>query len=284
MRPLGRRAGAGSEPGGWRHAPAAVAAALFVFPLVLMVTGSLRDTDLPPPRGPELLPSPLAFENYGLAFDLVDMPRYVANSLIVAALAVPLTVLVASWAGFAISRLPRRAAVAIVSLSLVALMVPVTALLVSRFAMFRTLRLTDTFVPLVAPALIGTSPFYVLLFAWAYRRLPTELFEASRVEGVSPFNAWRRVALPLTKPVTVAVAVLAFVVTWSDFLGPLIYLFDERRFTVPMGLRSLAALDRQDVPLLLAGAVVATAPVVVAFLAAERYFLRDRRGRGWLGP
>jgi ABC-type sugar transport system permease subunit len=93
---------------------------LFVVPLVLMVTGSLRDTDLPPPWGPELLPSPLAFENYGLAFDLVDMPRYVANSMIVAALAVPLTVLVASWAGFAISRLPRRAGVAIVALSLVA--------------------------------------------------------------------------------------------------------------------------------------------------------------------
>jgi multiple sugar transport system permease protein len=264
--------------------PAILTAVLFVFPLVLMATGSLRDTDLPPPRGPELLPMPLVFENYELAFRLVDMPRYVANSLFVAALTVPLTVLVASWAGFAISRLPPGAAVAIVAVSLVALMVPVTALLVSRFAMFRTIGLTNTYVPLVAPALIGTSPFYVLLFAWAYRRLPAELFEACRIEGLSPIQIWRRVALPLTRPVTVAVAVLAFVVTWSDFLGPLIYLFDERRFTVPLGLRSLAALDRQDVPLLLAGAVVATAPVVAAFLAAERRFLRDRRGSGWLGP
>jgi multiple sugar transport system permease protein len=73
------------------------------------------------------------------------------------------------------------------------------------------------------------------------------------------------------------------VFTWSNFLDPLIYLFDEDKFTLPVGLRSLAQLDRQNFPLLLAGAVTATAPVVLAFLYVQRFFLQEYRGRGWLG-
>ena len=80
----------------------------------------------------------------------------------------------------------------LVGLSFAALMVPVTALLVPRFTLFRWLGLTDTWVPLVAPALMGLSPFYVLLFYWSFRRLPPELFEAARLEGMSPLAMWRR--------------------------------------------------------------------------------------------
>jgi multiple sugar transport system permease protein len=272
-----------ADSGGWRHVPALLIAVAFVLPLVFMVTGSLRQAGLPPPRTPEFVPSPLAFENYERAFELVDLQRYLLNSLIVVAAAVPLTILVASWAGFAMSRLPRRLAGTMVALSLVALMVPVTALLVPRFAIFRALGLIDTYWPLIAPALIGTSPFYVLLFYLAFRRLPSDLFDACRLEGLSPFAVWWRVAMPLVRPVTVAVALLAFVFTWSNFLDPLIYLFDEEKFTLPLGLRSLAQLDRQNFPLLLAGAVVATAPVVAAFLYLQRYFLQEYRGTGWLG-
>jgi multiple sugar transport system permease protein len=199
----------------------------------------------------------------------------------VVAAAVPLTVLFASWAGFAMTRLSRRATGMLVALTLVTLMVPLTALLVSRFAIYRILRLTDTHVPLIAPSLLGTTPFYVLLFYGSFRRLPAELFEACRLEGMGPVATWRRVAMPLVRPVTVAV--LAFVFTWSNFLDPLIYLFDERKFTVPLGLRLLATLDRSNYPLFLAGAVAATAPVIGAFLYVQRFFLQEFRGSGWLG-
>jgi multiple sugar transport system permease protein len=262
---------------------ALLVSALFLVPLAFMVSGSLRGTGLAPPRTPELIPRQPTLENYERAFELVDLARYTLNSLIVVALAVPLTLLVASWAGFAIARLPPRARGWLVAASLVALMVPVTALLVPRFALFSWLGLTNTYVPLVAPALIGTSPFYVLLFYWAFRRIPAELYEACRLEGLSPFTVWWRVALPLVRPVTVAVAVLAAVFTWSNFLDPLIYLFDERLFTLPLGLRSLAQLDRQDFPVLLAASVIATAPVVVGFLCVQRFFLRAPGAGWWLG-
>jgi len=265
-----------------RLAAALVVSAVFLLPLVYMVTGSLRRAGLPPPRTPELVPAEPTLANYERAVELVDLGRYALNSAIVVALAVPLTLLFASWAGFATARLPPRGRTAIVALSLVCLMVPVTALLVPRFAMFSWLGLTNTYVPLVAPALIGTSPFYVLLFYWAFRRIPGELYEACRLEGLSPFETWWRVALPLARPVTVAVGVLAAVFTWSNFLDPLIYLFDQSLFTLPLGLRALAQLDRQDFPVLLAGAVIATAPVIVAFVFVQRHFLQEGT-RGWLG-
>lgn len=248
-----------------------------------MATGSLRKAGLPPPRTPELVPSEPTLESYSRAFELVDLGRYALNSALVVAIAVPLTLVFASWAGFAMARLPRRVAAWVVAVSLVALMVPVTALLVPRFAIFSWLGLTNTYVPLIAPALIGTTPFYVLLFYWAFRRLPAEIFEACRLEGLSPFVVWWRVALPLVKPVTVAVGVLAAVFTWSNFLDPLIYLFDADLFTLPLGLKSLAQLDRQDFPLLLAGAVIATVPVIAAFLYVQRFFLQEEGARGWLG-
>jgi multiple sugar transport system permease protein len=162
-------------------------------------------------------------------------------------------------------------------------MVPATALLVPRFTLYRWLGVTDTWVPLVAPALLGLSPFYVLLFYWSFRRLPAELVEAARLEDVKPFTMWRRLAMPLVRPVTVAVALLAFIASWGNFLDPLVYVFDPDLYTLPLGLRSLAVLDRTNYPVLLAGAVIATVPVVAAFAVAQRFFLHEDRGAGWLG-
>jgi multiple sugar transport system permease protein len=266
-----------------RRTGAAVAAAIFVLPLWFMVSGSLREPGTPPPRTPELLPRPASLESYREAFELVDLARHTVNSLAVAALTVPLAVVVAAWAGFAMLLLPPRPRALLIAVSFAALMVPLTALLVPRFALFRTLGVIDTWVPLVAPALLGLSPFYVLLFHWSFRRIPAELFEAARLEGMTPFRMWRRLAMPLVRPVTAAVALLAFIASWSNFLEPLVYLFDSDLYTLPLGLRSLEVLDRTNYPILLAGAVVATAPVVVAFLFAQRYFLHEDRGAGWLG-
>ena len=257
-------------------------AILFALPLVFMISGSLRPPGLPPPSSPQLVPDPLGVGSYGRAFDLVDLGRYTFNSLVVVALVVPLTVVVASWAGFAIARLGGRSAALLVAVSIAALMIPTTALIVPRFTLYRFLGVTDTWVPLVAPALLGTSPLFVLLYAVAFRRLPRDLYDACALESLGPFATWRRVAMPVVAPVTAAVAVLAFVVSWGSALEPLVYLFDPALYTLPLGLRSLAVLDRSDYPVFLAGCVVATAPVLLAFLVAQRWLPLTRKGAEWL--
>src|SRR5688572_7425224 len=126
----------------WRTLGALAVLLVFSAPLVIMVGGSLRKPGLPPPRTFELLPDPVVFSNYERAVDLAGLGRATVNSLLVATIAAGLSVLVASWAGFALVHVPRRLARALIAASFVALMVPLTALLVPRFAIFRTLGLT----------------------------------------------------------------------------------------------------------------------------------------------
>lgn len=255
----------------------------FALPLLLLLSGSFREAGLPPPPTPELIPDPADPGNYARAIELGGLLRATVNSVVVVLFAVPLSVLVASWAGFAMSRVSRGLARAMVAMSLLALMVPLTALLVPRFAIFRSLGLTDTLVPLVAPALIATSPFYVLVFFVAFRSLPADLYDVCRLEDVSPLRTWWKVAMPLVRPVTVAVAALSFVLTWSSFLEPLVYVYDRGLFTLPLALRSLSTLDVSDYPLFLAGSVLASIPALALFGVAQRKFLHQYRGPGWLG-
>ncbi|BCL18073.1 carbohydrate ABC transporter permease [Micromonospora sagamiensis] len=265
----------------WHTLGAAFVLLVFVPPLVLLVSGSLTQPGLPPAPTPQLVPDPLATVGYEQAVALGGLLRASLNSVLVAVVAVPLSVLVASLAGFAMARLAPRTTGTVVAASLVALMVPATALLVPRFAIFRVLGLTDTLVPLVAPALVGTSPLYVLVYYLAFRALPAELYDACLVEDLSPVRTWWRMALPMVRPVTAGLTALTFVLTWSNFLDPLVYVYDRDLFTLPLALRSLSVLDPTNFPVFLAGAVVATVPALVVFVLAQRRFLHtpDRNGR-----
>jgi multiple sugar transport system permease protein len=260
-----------------------LASLAFLAPLAFLVLGTLRAPGIPPPTGLELIPDDPTLDSFGRAFDLVPLGRQFLNSWIVVAFAVPLSVLAASWAGFAMTRLAPRARRIALGVSLIVLMIPLSALWVPRFVMFRHLELIDTYVPLIAPALLGTTPFYVLLYYWSYRRIPADLIDAARLEGLRPFTIWRRVASPLVRPTTFAVGALAFVFHWSNFVDPLLYLSTPENYTLPLGLNSLKGLGPTDFSVLLAGALFATVPVVVVFALVQREFLRGTRLAGWLG-
>jgi multiple sugar transport system permease protein len=258
----------------WRTLGAVFVVLVFVPPLLLLISGSFTQPGLPPSPTPQLVPDPVSTAGYQQAVALGGLLRASLNSFLVAAVAVPLSVLVAALAGFALARLAPRVTATVVAASLVALMVPATALLVPRFAIFRLLGLTDTLVPLIAPALLGTSPLYVLVYYLAFRALPGELYDACLIEDLSPVRIWWRVALPLVRPVTAGLTALTFVLTWSNFLDPLVYVYDRDLFTLPLALRSLSVLDPTNFPVFLAGAVLATAPALAIFVLAQRRFLR----------
>ncbi len=266
-----------------RQVIATLISALFLAPLAFLVLGALRAPGEPPPTGLEvLIPEPVTAA-FARAFDLVPLGRQLLNSALVALIAVPLSVLVASWAGFAATRLGPTGRRLIVGASLAALLVPPTAMWVPRFVLFSRVELVDTYVPLIAPALMATSPLFVLLFYWSYSRLPRDLVDAAQVEGMGTFATWRRVAAPLVRPTTFAVAALSFVFHWSNFVDPLLYLNDPSLFTAPLGLRQLKDLGATDFGVLLAAALAVTLPAVLAFLAVQRRFLSDTRAAGWLG-
>jgi multiple sugar transport system permease protein len=261
------------------HALSLAVGAVFALPFLWLVAGSLRQPGLAPPRGIEWLPDPVAWDNYRRILVLVPLGSYAGNSLLVVALAVPLTLLTASWAGFAMAQLPERTRRALLVLAVLLRLMPLTALWLTRFVLLAWLGLLDTVWALVVTSLMGSSPFFVLLYYWTFRRLPRGALESAWVDGAGAFRTWAQIAMPLARPTTATVAVLTFVLYWRDFLTPLLYLRSERLYTLPVGLRALQQLARTDWPLLLAGSVVLTAPIVVAFLLAQRAFWpQDRLG------
>jgi multiple sugar transport system permease protein len=143
--------------------------------------------------------------------------------------------------------------------------------------LFKHLLLIDTYWALIAPAWMGSSPFFVLLFYWSFRRTPLELFEAARLEGLNVLGIWAKVAMPLARPTIMSVGVLTFVQYWSDFVNPLLYLKSEQRYTLPVGLQVLQQLDTTNWPLLMAGSVVMTIPVLLLFFLVQRAFWPEGR-------
>jgi multiple sugar transport system permease protein len=146
---------------------------------------------------------------------LQPLAQYMVNSLIVVAIAVPLTIVSASWAGFALAQLGERWRRRLITLSVVLLMVPITALWLVRYVLFTRLGLIDNLAALAVPALMGSSPFFVLLFYWTMRRIPRELIEVARLDGAGALRIWWSVAMPLSVPTLIAVAVLSFALYWG---------------------------------------------------------------------
>ncbi|MBK9602326.1 MAG: carbohydrate ABC transporter permease [Anaerolineales bacterium] len=265
------------------HAVSILISALFILPLVWMASASLRQPGLPPPRTMEWWPEPLAWSNYNRIFEMLPLGRYIFNSLLVAGIAVPITLVTASLAGFAMTQLNRRGRESLLGLSVVLLVVPTVAVWVARFILFRTLGLFNSYAALLAPALMGSSPLFVLLFFWSFRRIPRELYDAARMDGAGPLEIWWRVALPLSGATVIVVGILTFLLYWGDFTTPLFYLKSQTLYTLPVGLRQLQELDRTNWPLLLAGAMVMTLPSVLLFGIVQRFFLPENRLAGIYG-
>ena len=264
------------RPGVLRVVASVLVLVVFLAPSMLALFGSLRPAGTSPPTTIDLVPDGADLSNYRELLGDRSIRRQLLNSLLVAAISVPAGTLVASWAGFAIARLPRRAAMLLVAVTLVAALIPLTGLFVGRLVLFRLAGLTDTPVPLMAPALIGISPLLVLLFAWGYFTVPRDTYDLAKEAGLGPLRTWWHVAMPLRIDIVGVAAAVAFMISWGNLLDPLLYVYDERWFTLPLGLASLAELPPTDQGLMLAAAMFAIAPVLVTAFVTQR-FISDRR-------
>ena len=246
---------------------------LFLAPVALVLAGSLRRLGLPPPEGLALVPTDPSLEAYRALPEEIPLGTALRNSLLVVTAAVPLGVLVASTAGFALAQLtPRRQRTWVVAL-LVLLVVPLPMLWVARFVLFLELGVLDTLIPLIAPALAASTPIAVLLTFHAFRRLPAEQWETARLEGASALRTWWSVGLPQVKATTTAVAVLVFTVHWGAYLDALLYVRSPRNKTLPLAAGELRNLDPSDAPIALAGAAMLALPPLLLLLLTQRRLL-----------
>ncbi|MGH2544281.1 MAG: carbohydrate ABC transporter permease [Ardenticatenaceae bacterium] len=257
-----------------RLLPRLTAAALFLLPLVWMLFAALHPPGVPLPQRLQLLPQSPTLRNFVRVWDIAPLFRYSLNSVLIVTLAVPLTILTSSWAGFAIAQLPRAGQRRWVLLSLAILMVPGIALWMPRFLVYEQLNWLDSPLALIAPAWMGTSPFYVLMYYRAFRRIPQAIYDAARLDGAGILASWARVTMPMAWPTTVGVALLSFLFYWGDFISPLLYLRSEDHYTLPVALQLLQQLNRADWSLVMAAATIATLIPIAIFLLAQAYYSR----------
>lgn len=262
------------------HVVAIIVSMIFLVPLASMIVGSLRMPGLPPPRVVEWLPKPLAWGNYTQVFHLVDLGRYILNTLVVEGMGVPVTLLVSSWAAFALSQLRDRLSQTIIAIVFLLFFLPETALWVTRFILYKWVGILDTPFALAAPSLFGTSALYMLIFYWTFRRVPDEIWEAGRIDGAGAFRTWWSLGVPTARAAYAAVGVLSFFYYWREFTEPLLYIQSIQKYTLAVGLAYLEQLDPTNWPILLAGSMIVTAPLIVVFLIAQPFFLEplDRTG------
>jgi multiple sugar transport system permease protein len=257
------------------HTLAWAVTALFLLPLFWVFITSLRQVGLPPPNTIEWWPAQPQWHNYSQLFQILPVTRYLGNSLLVITLAIPVTWLVASLAGFSLSQLPRLWRRRWLIISLVLLMIPGSAVWIFRFRIYQWLNFLDTVWALVLPAFAASNPLFVLLFYWTFRRIPGELFEAARLDGASAWTAWWQIACPPARPTTIAVIVLTFVMYWSDFIAPILYIYQPANYTLPVGLQILKQLDPTNWPYLMAGSFLMTLPIILLFIILQHFFLHD---------
>lgn len=257
------------------HLVALLVALFFVLPLFWAFVASLRPAGFAPAQSVQWWPDVAHWDNYLEVFSQVPFARYLRNSLFVTAVAVPITMLTASLGALGLTQVGDGARRWLLRISIGLLIVPATAVWVFRFRILGALGLVDTPWALIVPSSGASSPLFVLLYYWAFTHIPQELFDAARLDGASLWALWRRVAMPLVTPTTAAVALLAFVFYWNDFVSPLLYVFKPQYYTAPIGLQVLKQIDPTNYPIWIAGAVLMTLPVILIFLFLQRYFLSD---------
>jgi multiple sugar transport system permease protein len=245
-----------------RRVAAVIVLLLFAAPLLLMLGAALRAPDAAPPRTFAWWPEAPGLAAFAEAFALVPLARALLNSTLLTLLATPVAVVVASWAGFALTRLPARTRRVMIVLFVAAATMPYTAIWLPRFLMFEAVGAVGTWWPLWAPALMGGSPLCVLLAYVAVRRIPADRVDAARIEGLGWLGTWRHVVVPALVGTHLALAVLVALLFWSNFIDPLLYLDGDAQATAPAMLHALELLGPTQWSVLMAASVVVVLPVL----------------------
>jgi len=266
-------------------AAAALLTAVTIAPLVYMVVVSFM------PRGEStMLPTPLwpsrwSGENYyellvrryidGAWFDYRIVPALL-NSLGVAALATGLGLLLTVPAGYAFAKLRFRGRARLLRMLVAALVVPGQIAMLPLFLILREVGLVNSYAGVILPGLAGI--FAVLFVRQATLAIPDEMIDAARMDGAGEGRIFVSVVLPLLTPIVVTLALFLFLGSWNDFLWPLIVLADQHRYTLPVAVAAIAREHAADGELMMAAAVVTTMPVLLLFLALQRYYLTGLLG------
>jgi multiple sugar transport system permease protein len=241
----------------------------------LMTSGEILATP------PTLLPAVPQWANFGAVFDQVPFLRYLANSFIVATSVTLASLVVQSMAGYSLARLQFRGRDALFLVVLSTLMIPFVVIVVPLFVVVHALGWIDTYWGLIIPLI--PNAYGLFLFRQFFLSMPRDLEDAAVVDGATPFQVFRKVAVPLARPVFAALGALYFLVNWNTFLWPLIVSQDSDMWTVQVGMQNFAGRHVTHWELIMAGSTVAIVPGMVLFFFLQRRLVEGIKLTGLRG-
>ncbi len=249
-----------------------VFAGVFLLPLYWMVITSFKSLDEVYTTPPVWWPRAFLWQNYPDALQVFPFWRYLRNSATVAIPVAIGTTLSSAIVAYAFSRLRWRGRDIVFYLILGTLMIPTWVTLVPLYILFNDMGWVNTYRPLIVPSFFG-DPFSIFLLRQFFLRQPQDLVDAARVDGASHVRIFVQIMLPLARPALAVVALFAFVTSWSDFFNPLIYLSDQEKYTLQVGLFNFFGRHVVEWPGFMAAAVVILAPIAILFVVAQRAFI-----------
>jgi multiple sugar transport system permease protein len=256
------------------HLVLVAGALMFLFPIVWMVSTSLKPAGEVFGYPPRLVGEQVLWSNYPEVLVKFPFLVYLRNSLIVTGVATLGTVLSSSLVafGFARRRFPERNILFAVVLS--TMMLPGIVTLIPTFVLFTKLGWVNTFLPLTVGSFFGGGAFNIFLLRQFYSTLPYDYDEAAYMDGASSLRVWAQLIVPLAKAPLATITVFSILGHWNDFMGPLIYMNKPHMRTLALGLQFFRDQHYTQHNLLMAGATLMTIPVFFLFLVAQRYFLQ----------
>jgi multiple sugar transport system permease protein len=266
------------------YATLTAGAGIMLVPLLWMLSTSLKTYAEVQAYPPNLLPVSPQWSNFVEAFSRFNFGRYLFNSALLAVLTVLGTLVSCTLAAYAFTvyRVPGRGP--LFALFLAALMLPGQVTVIPQFKLFAELGMVNTFMPLLAPAFLGTNVFAIFLLRQFFLTLPRDYIEAARLDGASELRILWSIFIPLSKPALLTVTVFTFLGSWNDLWGPLIYLHDENLYTMPLGLlRFMAEMGRPEgspMHLIMAVSAVMVAPIIALFFFAQKRFIEGIAASG----
>jgi len=255
------------------HAALLAAGLLFVFPMLWMLSTSLKPIEATLVFPPEWLPEPVQWQNYAETIDYIPFLRYAGNTLLICALSALGTTISSALVAYSFTRLEWPGRNLLFTLTLATMMVPFPVLMVPLYSVFKALGWIGTLKPLWVPSFFG-SAFNVFLLRQFFLRIPQSVPEAMMLDGASELTIFLRTYLPLSKAPLAVAAFFQFIYSWNDFLGPLLYLTEKDTFTLSLGLQFYQSQHGgTQWHYLMAASFMTTVPVVVLFFFMQRSFL-----------
>jgi multiple sugar transport system permease protein len=289
-RSAGRAAAPTAEPaaiarptaGGWRllptlakHAVLIVVSIVFLVPFYWMLTSALKDNAQIFDPTPRWWPNPVHWDNFRKAIDYPGFPylRLLWNSVYYSGAVTIGTVLSCAAVGYGFAKLRFPGRDALFAITLATLMIPPIVTFIPTYILFAKAHLTGTYAPMILPKFFGDA-FYIFMLRQFFRGIPSELSDAARIDGAGEFRIFWEIMLPLVRPALVVVAVFSILYTWQDFFGPLIYLQDQLKYPLSLGLFAFRSQRTMEWALIMTASTLTVLPLIVVFLFTQRYFLR----------